>query len=185
MSACTAFYIGARAVSTPFTTVPDQPPVDMVVMKPCVCCGFNSLDADSEIPQASLAASGLSEEEVRDAMKEVSDVLKRRTCCCWRWGFCGPIMCFIWWLDMCTQQCKCGLTKCCCQDPALREIDEVLEEHSQKLQSKGVKMSRLASGIAAVTQSLDDTGVPLILVRSEHKVYFDTWLIQVAYGGAR
>mmetsp|Transcript_99871 Transcript_99871/g.177764 ORF Transcript_99871/g.177764 Transcript_99871/m.177764 type:complete len:84 (-) Transcript_99871:117-368(-) len=73
----------------------EWPPVKMVVMKPCNILGFNNVKSDVEIPKESLAATGLSESEVRTLLADVSDELAKRSRCCWKWAFLGPIMLII------------------------------------------------------------------------------------------
>mmetsp|Transcript_105194 Transcript_105194/g.280015 ORF Transcript_105194/g.280015 Transcript_105194/m.280015 type:complete len:178 (-) Transcript_105194:210-743(-) len=174
-----SFFIGQHEVSKPFPgSLPDEfPPVQTVTMKPCVCGGFNELNDESDIPREALAASGLSEAEVRAVMEEVSACLHRRTRCCWGWGYCCCLMPVIWWMDMCTQQCHCGLTKCLCQDPALTEVSEILAKHSEALHRKGCTFE-LITGEAAVNTQHES----LILMQHRQTVYFDQWLIQVRYG---
>jgi len=59
------FYIGKNAVSLP--NPGSWPPVDMVVMKPVVCCGNSNFVLHSqqsgEIPAETLQMSGLSEQD--------------------------------------------------------------------------------------------------------------------------
>lgn len=186
MSSKGAFFIGTNAISKPFAEpfaqMPDPwPPVHPVIMKPCVCMGFNSLDDESEIPEDSLRASGLTEEDVREVMESISEVLTRRTRCCWYWCLCCPCVPCIWWLDMCTQQCKCGLTKSLCQDPALKEIDSVLEEANDRFGRKGVEFARVGDTLA-VTTVTHRTSFELLDVGHTNTVYFDGWLIRVSYG---
>mmetsp|Transcript_120411 Transcript_120411/g.374939 ORF Transcript_120411/g.374939 Transcript_120411/m.374939 type:complete len:190 (-) Transcript_120411:75-644(-) len=181
MSSGPFFFIGARSVSKPFSEGSDEwPTVDMVVMKPCVCGGFNSLDAESKIPRESLTALGLEEGDVRGAMRDVSDTLKRRTRCCWYWGLCGPFMLIIWWLDMCLQQCSIGITKRCCQIPAMRKVEAVLAEHNEKLKATGVAMSVVPDQLGVTTTSMRNNLRESMLLRLHtDTVHLDTWLIQV------
>jgi len=139
------FYIGMDKVSSPFVKgVPPNelvpptitiPPVQMVVMKPCVCLGFNNLDVEANIPKETITKSGLSEEEIRAVMRDVSELLKRKSCC-WKWGWLGPIMLVIWWLDMFLQQCHCGITLFLCQRPAMEEVKNILRDHNERLKGK-------------------------------------------------
>mmetsp|Transcript_8445 Transcript_8445/g.15904 ORF Transcript_8445/g.15904 Transcript_8445/m.15904 type:complete len:187 (-) Transcript_8445:211-771(-) len=181
----TVFYIGTRQVSKPYTQGVEQwPPVDMVVMKPCVCGDFNVLHADSQIPHESLSATRLTEEEVRDVMTEVSESLNRSTRCCWGWGWCCCFMFLIWWLDMCFQQCRCGLTKCCCQNRAMTKIEKILEKHNQTLKGKGVSLRVISAELDVTTRSQNQlaSDIPLLMVEQTNTVHFDTWLVEVYHG---
>lgn len=167
MAEVSIFYIGCNAVSKPHSERDPWPPVDMVTMKPCVCNGFNNLKADSKIPYESLAATGLSEAEVRSVMREVSDELASRSRCCWKWGFLGPIMLIIWWLDVILQQCGCGITMCLCQWPAMNAVTRILASLSDTLRKKGCELSLVQSSMGVRGANFQN-------------VYFDVWLIQVA-----
>ena len=161
-------FIGANQVSTPFTgTVLDEewPPVDMVNMKPWVCCGFNNIQSDCDIPNETLAAIMLTEAELRSVMVEVSEALARRTRCCWKLGYLGPIMLVIWWLDMILQQLGFGITQCFCQEPALCEVRTILERHNEKVRSKGCSFGLVQDSAAQGTWG--------------DRVYFQVWLIQL------
>ena len=170
-----SFYIGMDKVSRPFVkdvppnelVPPTIPPVQMVVMKPCVCLGFNNLDVDANIPKETITKSGLSEEDIRAVMRDVSELLERKSSCCWKWGWLGPIMLVIWWLDMFLQQCHCGITLFLCQRPAMEEVKNVLREHNERLKGKCI-LSLLEGEV--MTTSFSGT--------CTNKVYFDSWLIE-------
>ena len=137
------FYIGKNAVSLP--NPGSWPPVDMVVMKPVVCCGNSNFDLHSqqsgEIPAETLQMSGLSEQDVRGIIADVSEVITRRAACCWKFGWTGPLFPVIVWLDMIFSQCSCGIVRSCCHAPAMEEVSSVLNRHNAALQSSGCTLS--------------------------------------------
>ena len=114
-----------------------------------------------------ITTSGLSEEEIKAVMRDVSEVLKRKSSCCWKWGWLGPFMLIIWWLDMFCQQCHMGITLFLCQRPAMKEVKKILEEHNKLL--KGKCILSLLGGEVMITSF---TGT------CTNRVYFDSWLIE-------
>ncbi len=110
------FHIGSNHVTNPiypgYPMSTEDSGFSYVTLKPCVCCGMNEFRSDSVIPAQTVAASGLTEEDIRSVMREVSAALARRTSCCWKWGWLGPIMLIIWWLDIFTNaNCGCSLNQ--------------------------------------------------------------------------
>ena len=162
------FYVGMDDVSKPFLEPPDEfPPVDMVVMKPCVCLGFNNLDDEAEIPMETITMSGLTEEEIRTVMRDVSEVLERKSSCCWKWGWLGPIMLVIWWLDMILQQWHMGITLFLCQRPAMEEVKKILRKHNKLLKGK------------CTLSIVQDECTATTFTDTMNTIYFDSWLIEI------
>jgi hypothetical protein len=166
----TVFFIGRNAVSLPNPC--DWPPVDMVVMKPVVCCDVSRFDLHSqqagEISAETLQTSGLSEQDVRGIIADVSEAITRRASCCWKLGWTGPLFPVIVWLDMIFSQCSCGIARSCCHAPAMEEVNSVLNRHNAALQSKGCTLS-------IVNQDVDMANP---LQWTPMGMNFDCWLIK-------
>mmetsp|Transcript_16714 Transcript_16714/g.24766 ORF Transcript_16714/g.24766 Transcript_16714/m.24766 type:complete len:232 (+) Transcript_16714:727-1422(+) len=138
-----------------------------VEMNTMVCCGNNRLDLDGmEISSEILTKTGLSEEDIRSVLRDVDQLLKKRSRCCWNWCWLGPIYFLILWLDAILMQCKVGITKYLCYEPAIKKIEEILEEHNQFLKSKRCTVSMVRGGF--YVRSISNHG----------KVWHDTWVLK-------
>ena len=164
------YIIGRNAVSLPNPKFDSWPPVDMVVMKPFVCGGNSSFDLHSqqsgEIPAETLQMSGLSEQDVRGIIADVSEVITRRASCCWKFGWTGPLFPVIVWLDMIFAQCSCGIVRYFCHPSAMEEVSSVLNRHNAALQSKGC------------TLSVDNQEMDFSNPTSFTSLNFDCWVIK-------
>ena len=140
----TTFMIGARAGSAPSNIVAgnskDVEEVAPVVLKTCVCCGNSSMDENLVLNPAALSQARVKDDELRPMICEVSTCLKRRSYCSWGWGWLGPLMLIIWWLDMLFGQCCCGLTQCIKHRAAVRECRSIVDRYAMALEPTGVHL---------------------------------------------
>ena len=143
----------------------------MIVMKPVVCCDVSGFDLHSqhagEISTETLQTSGLSEQDVRGVIADVSEAITRRASCCWKLGWTGPLFPVIVLLDMILSQCSCGIARSCCHATAMEEVAAVLNRHNAALHSKGCTLSIVHEEVSQQDLLQCDTGM-----------YYDSWLIK-------
>ena len=176
------FFIGCNAVSNPVPLPQNQgewaqcihsflssPPVDRCVLKPEVCDGaseFMGVVGRQPIPQDVLQASALAEDDINGVIRDVSECITGRASCCWKFGYLGPLCCVIGWLDISLAQCSCGIVRCCCAEPAIAEVKEIVERHNQALAQKGCMMS------------VAESELEIFMAGSCRTLYYPAFLIQ-------
>ena len=141
-----------------------------VHMNTMVCCGNNRLNdlENMEISEEILTKTGLSEQDIMSVLKDVDQLLQKRSRCCWNWCWLGPIYFLIVWFDMMLMQCKVSITKYLCYEPALKKIqEEILQEHNQFLESKRCTVSMIRGGY-----------YQRVGVSNRSEMWHDTWVLK-------
>ena len=141
-------------------------------MPPWRCGGGPSFfGSNLQVPTPTLDSTGLTKEEILTVLNDIDKVLLARASCCWKLGYLGPIAPVVWWLDAILAQCKTGIVRLFCVEPALSKVEAILKRHNEEtLNSKGCTVSMIR-GHNCVETTLN---------LYTHKMYFPTWVLQFA-----
>lgn len=177
------FYAGAHGISTPFYGSDGisvhaenksglKAREEFVVMAPWRCGGGPSFfGSNLQVPTPTLDATGLTKEEILAVLNDTDEVLLARSSCCWKFGYLGPIAIALWWIDAILAQCKSGIVRLFCVEPALSKVEAILKRHNEEnLNSKGCTVSMIRGHHRVETYNGGFT----------HKMYFPTWILQFA-----
>ena len=165
--------------STHSTNTPPPPPL---IRKPCICsngsCCFGQtfIDTNMEIPDATAAAAGLSQDELRAVIVDVGNELDRRKACCWKGCLCGPLLPVFWWIDAIA---RFNLSKCLCFNPASAAIQGHLNRHNELLKDRGVRITMVSEDINATSDFGEGLGALTGTGRIGGRPKLQAWVLAV------
>lgn len=100
-------------------------------------CAESNINGDADIPTEVLVGTGVSEEEMREALRAIEQAAKPRTKCCFGVGYLGPLCLLVWWLDM--LECWQGMISSLWMKPLIKATHEACVQQTQRFTGKSSK----------------------------------------------